>query len=305
MKPVETLRLFIRLSRPPFLVGVAILYALGVGIAHYQGATINWSVYLLGQAWVTALQLSAQYLNEYFDAPGDQHNPNRTFLTGGSGAIGPGRLSRQTALLSALACLAILASLTVLLLSRAGDGLPLMILIMGLAFLGAFFYSVPPVRLENSGYGELTTSVLVTFLVPAFAFLLQTGELHVLLVMSAFPLFSLHMAMLLALELPDYGSDLRVQKRTLLVRLGWQQGMALHNLLVLVAFLLVAFARLYQFPWFAFWPALIPLPLGLFQIWQMRQIANGAKPNWNTLTLGAVALFSAMAYFLTLAFWTN
>lgn len=304
MKLVETLRFFIRLSRPLFLLGVAILYALGVGIAHYLGAGINWSIYLLGQAWVTVLQLSAQYLNEYFDAPDDQQNPNRTFLTGGSGAIGPGKLPRQTALLAALACLAILASLTVLLLPHLGGG-PLVILIMALAFLGAFFYSVPPVRLESTGYGELTTSALVTFLVPAYAFLLQTGELHVLLAMSAFPLFALHMAMLLALELPDYGADLRVQKRNLLVRLGWQEGMALHNLLVLAAFLLVAFARLYDFPWFAFWPALIPLPLGLFQIWQMRQIANGAKPNWTTLALGAVALFAVMAYFLTFAFWTN
>lgn len=302
---MRTIRLFLQLSRPLFLVGVALVYALGAGIARYLGVSLDWGIYLLGQAWVALLQLSAQYLNEYYDSPTDAENPNRTWLTGGSGAIGPGKLSRQTALLAALTCLALLASLTVLLLARF-DGNPLLLyLMMLLAFLGAFFYSSPPVRLVSSGYGELVVSIMVCYLVPAFSFLLQTGELHVLVAMCAFPLFGLHMAMLLALELPDYGADLRFEKRNLLVRLGWQWGMLLHNLLILASFLLVAFARIYDFPWFAFWPALLPLPLGLFQIWQMRSIAGGARPNWNLLTLGAVGLFSAMAYFLTFAFWTN
>ena len=86
---MENLRLFIKLTRPLFLVGVALLYALGAGIAKYLGVRIDWGFYILGQLWVTLLQLSTQYLNEYFNAPMDQNNPNRTFLTGGSGAVGP------------------------------------------------------------------------------------------------------------------------------------------------------------------------------------------------------------------------
>jgi hypothetical protein len=44
---------FIRLTRPLFLLGVAIVYALGAGIARYLGVEIDWNAYLLGQAWVT------------------------------------------------------------------------------------------------------------------------------------------------------------------------------------------------------------------------------------------------------------
>src|SRR3990172_8023955 len=113
--PVQ-LRLFIRLSRPFFLLGAALVYALGVGIARYLGVTIDWGLYLLGQAYVTALQLSAQYLNEYFDAPGDIQNQNRTLFSGGSGAIGPGKLSRNTALIAAVTTLTFLASISVVLL---------------------------------------------------------------------------------------------------------------------------------------------------------------------------------------------
>jgi 1,4-dihydroxy-2-naphthoate octaprenyltransferase len=295
---------FIRLSRPLFLLGVAVLYALGTGIAHYMGATIDWQSYLLGQAWVTLLQLSAQYLDEYFNTTANQANPNRTFLTGGSGALGEGKLSRRVALMAALTCLAVLSSVTVIVISILSPP-PEAYLIMGLAFLGAFFYSVPPVKLDSSGYGELVATILAAYLAPAFAFLLQTGELHRLVAMTAFPLAAAQLSMLLAFELPDYATDLKFQKRTLMIRLGWQNGMALHNILVLSAFLLIVVARIFGYPKFAMLAGLLPLPLGLFQIWQIRNIASGARPNWKILTIGSAALFVSMAYLLGFAFWTN
>lgn len=300
---MESLRLFIRLVRPLFLLGGFLLYALGVGIARYLGTTINWEIYLLGQGWVTVLQLSTHFLNEYYNSPADQENSNRTPFSGGSGALGPGRLPRRTALIAALTCLAILASLTVLLINQKLA--PAVYLIMVLAFLGAFFYSVPPLRLEASGYGELITSILVAYLVPAFAFILQTGELHRLLSMSTFPLVALHMAMLIAFELPDYGNDVMYDKRTILVRLGWQKGMTLHNILILTGFLLLGIAAVFGLPRFIYIPAFFTLPLGLLQVWQVRQIANGAKPNWTALTLGGLVLFAAMAYLIAFAFWTH
>jgi 1,4-dihydroxy-2-naphthoate octaprenyltransferase len=248
--------------------------------------------------------MSTQYLNEYFNAPADLENPNRTFLTGGSGALGEDRLPRRVALMAALTFLAFLASISVVLIDRVAPP-PEAYLIMGLAFLGAFFYSTPPVRLEASGYGELTTSVLVAFLVPAYASILQVGELSRLVAMSAFPLFSLHMAMLLAFELPDYPTDLKYDKRTLMVRLGWQTGISLHNILILSGFLLLLLAGIFGYPRFAMLAGLLPLPIGLLQIWQMRNIVRGDPPNWNALTVGALAMFGAMVYFIGFAFWTN
>jgi 1,4-dihydroxy-2-naphthoate polyprenyltransferase len=301
---MESFKLFIRLTRPLFLLGVAIIYALGVGIARYLGHEVNWTAYLIGQAWVTLLQLSAQYLNEYFNAPADLVNPNRTYLTGGSGALGPGKLPRQVALYAALTCMAFLASLSVVLIDRLSPP-PAAYLIMAIAFLIALFYSTPPLRLEASGYGELAVSVQVAFLVPMYAFLLQAGEMHRLVAMSAFPLFLLHLAMLLAMELPDYATDVKYEKRTLLVRLDWQTTMTMHNMLILGAYLLLLLAGLLGLPWFAVRAGMISLVVGLFQIWQMRNIARGSKPNWDALTIGAVAVFAATAYLLAWAFWTN
>ena len=298
------LTLYLRLIRPHFLLGAILLYALGVGIAKYLGVTINWGLYILGQAWVTMMQLSTHMLNEYFDAPADADNPNRTPFSGGSGILGPGKLPRATALWLAYTCLAIVASLSVLLIRAVGAGWPIF-WVMTLIFLGAFFYSVPPVHLAASGYGELTTSLIVSNLVPAFAFLLQKGELHRLLAMSTFPLTALHLAMMLTIELPDYATDVKHEKRTLLVRLGWQRGMTMHNMLILFAYVLFGVALVFRLPLSIALPVFFTLPLGLFQIWMMYRISEGAKPNWIALTMTAVALFGLTAYLLTFAFWTK
>jgi len=301
---MRTVHLLVRLSRPWFLLGGVLVYTLGAGIARYLGAQINWQVLLLGQLWVTLLQLSGQYLNEYFDAFQDLDNPNRTLFSGGSGALGPGGLPRRTALMAAMGCLAVVASLTVLIISSAKPQ-PSVVLIMALGFLGAIFYSVPPLRLETSGYGELTTSLLVANLVPAFAFILQWGDFHRLLAMSTFPLTFLHLAMMLAFELPDYAVDIKHDKRTLMIRLGWDRGMTLHNLLILGSYLVLALAVWSGLPVRIALPVFFTLPLGILQIWQMRRIADGAAPNWTAITLTPVALFAAVTYLLAFSFWTR
>lgn len=296
--------LFIRLSRPLFVFGAALVYALGVGIAKYLGYVIDWDVYLLGQVWVSSVQLTAHYLNEYFDYHADLENSQRTPFSGGSGALGVEGLPRNIALFAAIFMLTLAAVVTSILLRNGVVGLGGGVLML-LIFLGAFFYSVPPIHLAGSGFGELTTSIIVANLVPALGFYLQVGELHRLLSMSTFPITLLHLSMMLVFELPDYASDIKHQKQTLLVRLGWQKGMTLHNLLVLMAFLVLALAILMGLPLRISWQAFLAFPLGLFNIWYMNRIRDGAKPQWKMFTFSAVALFGLFVYLTTFAYWTN
>jgi 1,4-dihydroxy-2-naphthoate octaprenyltransferase len=301
---LNKLSLFVRLSRPLFLLGGILFYILGVGIADYLGAQINWGAFLIGQIWVTTLQLSAQYLNEYFDASTDAENRNRTFFSGGSGVIGEGKLSRRTALIAAATSLTIAASMTVILFQQVSVS-PLLVLIMVVSVLGAIMYSVPPIRLVSTGYGELTTSILVANLIPSFAFVLQFGELHRLVAMSTFPLTAIHLAMMIVFEFPDYATDNKFEKLTLLVRIGWERGYTLHNILILSAYLLLGLAMIFGLPASIALPVFLTLPLGLLEIWQLRRVAAGSKPNWNALGLNAIVLIGSMAYLLAYAFWTR
>jgi 1,4-dihydroxy-2-naphthoate octaprenyltransferase len=178
-------------------------------------------------------------------------------------------------------------------------------MMLGLAFLVAFFYAVPPFRLVYSGYGELALSLQMANIIPALAFLLQVGNLHRLLAMITFPITALYLAMLLALSLEGYASDEKYRRKTSMVRLGWQRGMNLHNLLILFGFLLFGLAAILGLPWSLTWPGLLGLPLGLFQIWQMSLIASGAKPRWRLLSFNAVATVVLTAYLVTFTLWTH
>jgi 1,4-dihydroxy-2-naphthoate octaprenyltransferase len=297
-----------RLFHPLFLLGGALLFALGSGIAHYLGHSIQWSAYLLGQVCVTFLQLSLILLKNYFDSlkgnPAQQVDARQVSLGIMMDAEGEYHLSSQASLLLAATALTS-GAIFVAMLLRNGFLNPEIATLLVIAFLLVLFYAAPPLQLANTGYGELAVSLLLANLVPALSFLLQTGSLHRLLAMTTFPLTPLYLAMSLALALPDYLGDLKNDRRTLLIRLGWQRGMTLHNILVLVGFLLVGFSITAGLPWRIAWPALLPLPVGLFQIWQMNQIAEGVKPRWRLLAITAMATFCLTAYMLAFSFWTG
>ena len=241
--------LFFKLSRPIFLLGGALQYALGLGIVNYLGKPLDVDIALIGLFLVLAIQLSTHYLNEYYDSPLDQYNENRTLFTGGSGVLGDedDKLPRNVAQYSAVITLTAAAILAFYLL-RSNALSPAAGMVLVLAFLGSFFYSVPPVRLSYTGYGELTTSIIVANLVPIFAFLLQTGETHRLLAMATFPLTFIHMAMLVAFALPDYGVDVKYRKTNLAVRMGWENAMTFHNIFILAGFAVLGLATTFGLP---------------------------------------------------------
>jgi 1,4-dihydroxy-2-naphthoate octaprenyltransferase len=292
---IREIGLFIRLTRPLFLLGGILLYGLGGAILDYLGRPIDITLFILGQIGITAIQLVAHFLNEYFDSPRDSENPNRTLLTGGSGALGPGGLPRKVALYGAAFTLAITATIVIFLVTN--EQTPMIAwIILSLIFLGAFLYSLPPISLATSGYGEASTSVLVAGLLPAFAFTLQTGEFHRLLVMTSTPLVALHFAMMLAFELPDFATDTKFEKRTLMVRIGWAAAMRLHDFAIIFAIGGVAFAFALGLPWRVALGSSIALPLALAQMWQFSRVRRGFPPNWRTITYSALALFAMTAY---------
>jgi 1,4-dihydroxy-2-naphthoate octaprenyltransferase len=301
MKARKNLVDFIRLSRPHFLLGGLLLFALGAAIANYLGEDISLGRYLLGQGFITTIQLMGHFLNEYYDAPIDNLNEDRTPFNAGSGSLGPGGLPRSVAFYAAIAMLTLTGTLAGIML-LIGD-IPLLTWIFGLlGFLGAFSYSVPPLRTSVSGYGELITSLVVAGFVPSFSFSLFAGDLHRLVVMSTVPLIALHFAMMLVFELPDYATDLKYNKRTLMVRVGWDTGMRIHDYAILFGILSFIIAFVNGLPNRVALGGLIVLPLALAQIWQMNRIRNGYPPNWRVITLGALLLFGLSAYFTALGF---
>ena len=62
----KNINLFLRLSRPLYVLNVILLYILGTGIVRYLGEPVGLSLFGIGLIWLVSLQLSAHYLNDFF-----------------------------------------------------------------------------------------------------------------------------------------------------------------------------------------------------------------------------------------------
>ena len=287
-------RLFLRLSRPLFLLGGALLYSLGAAIASFLGRTIDLYLYLLGQGLVTSLQLMAHFLLVYHEPRSEEDDQPDSF-SNVRGYFDLSGLPHRATFYIAITFLVLAATLVSILL--VGRQVPLIAwLILLFIFLGVFLYSTPPIRLYTSGYGELTMSLVIAGLIPTFCFALQTGDLHRLLVMSTTPLVALHFATMIALELPDYASNIKWDKGTLMVRLGWATAMKLHDLAILFAVASFVVAFFNGLPRRVTIGVLIALPLAIAQIWQMDRIRRGYPARYRTLINVALSLFGLTAY---------
>ncbi len=282
---------FIRLTRVVFLLGGFLLYALGAAAAARAGLAIHWPAYLLGQIVVTSIQLSAHYANEYYDREVDRLAAhNRTWFSGGSGILPTGAISPAAVRTAAFVCAALAVVSGVL----AGIHSPWMFAIVALSLPGSWFYSAPPLTLMSSGWGELTTSLIVVVGVPLAGYVMQAGPPPAQFWPVCLPLLLLHGAMLIAFEIPDFNVDRSLGKRTLTVRLGPPRAAGLAGGLIACACLsLVVLARSTGAP--ARW-MLWTLPLAIIQMLLLRRaVQSPTRLGYFLLTTGGVSLFSLAA----------
>ncbi len=288
---IRSIVAFVRLGRPLFLGGGFILFALGAAIAAATGHTIDIRRYALGQTVVTAFQLMTHYANDYFDLEADRANASPTRWSGGSRVLPDGELPPIVALIAAIALAAIGAVVAGVLAHDIGELPAALLPTITLAL--AWSYSAPPMRLCARGLGELDTAIVVTALVPAFAFYGQAPDLrggdHVLL--SIVPLALLQFAMLLAIEFPDAAGDAATGKRTLVVRLGARRAAKLYVAVTGAAYLWLPLAVAFGLPGRVAIAGLVPAPIAAYRV---ARIAEHADPSaYERLTFAAVGLFVA------------
>jgi 1,4-dihydroxy-2-naphthoate octaprenyltransferase len=141
------------------------------------------------------------------------------------------RLAPSVALRAAIVASSIAGIAAALLSPRA----PVASLLGVVALAVSWLYSMPPVRLLGTGYGELATSTVVVGLVPTIGLLSHGGLIVAGLWWSIAMLLPLHMAMMLAFEIPDLASDARAGKRVLAVRIGAKLTRRIIGMMLLAA----------------------------------------------------------------------
>lgn len=287
--------------RPLHLMTLVVLYCLGVGFSRYLGVRIDLAPFIIGLFWVLFLSTGMNFLGDYYKVPFD-----RGLVRGdqmGEGAQDQSRDDKDDVKLYISAtCLAVSAVLTILL--GAGGMLNIASsLVMASFFLLYSLLIIPGVFLDLSGIGEFFTSVILVVLPPAISYLLQAGNFHRFLYLGIFPLFPLHLAMILILRLKTYPQDLREHRKTLLVRLGWQRGVYLHNLMVMAGFLLFGVALIFGMPFRLILPVFFTLPVAAYLIWYLSKLEDGAPVRWPLITLLSFVIFFLPVYLITFTVW--
>jgi 1,4-dihydroxy-2-naphthoate octaprenyltransferase len=269
-------------------------YGLGAGIAHYLGRPINVIGLCLGFLAVAAIQSAAFWLVEYFRLPYtplDKHETTRN------------REALQSGLFQSVAALftgsgAIILTLAVAKMLPVPAGI-----IMGLVFLLLIAYAVPPMRLSETGYGELVQAIIIGTLIPALAFFMQYPEFHRLLPFVTFPITLLALAYMLMNDFPTFSIDQKFGRLSMLIRLSWQRAIPFHHFLVLLSFFYFALMPLLGFPWGLVWPAFLALPFVLIEVIWLQRIAWGGRALWKYLVPFSAAVFGLTVYLLGFTFW--
>lgn len=291
----------LRHARPIHLMTALAMYLAGAGLARYLGAQIKYSVLFLGISWLISLLLGIFLLGDYFKIS----FADPILSTGSVSKLNETQeqsLRSDLLLFGALALLSVSGIITIML--GLNDVItPAVVIIMVCSFVFSALLVTPGLNIKYSGIGEFIIPICLVLFPPALSFFTQYGGFHHFLSLSIFPLFLLHLALVLTLGLRSYSEDYRIERKTIMVRLGWVRGVFLHNLLLLSAFLLFGAALLFGLPFRIVGPVFVTLIPAIYLIWIYTGLERGAPVRWPVIMFLALVVFFLPVYLITFTTW--
>lgn len=232
------MRAYLRALRAPFLAGslVTVIVGAAYGFSVKQFAFPLLGIILLG---VGSLHLGANLLNDFCDAKGsDPINKRPTPFSGGSRVIQERKVPAVAMLIMAIFFLSLGAAAGVWLIYL---GKPWVVLFGGLGLLAGWAYSAAPLQLMSKGFGEL----IILF---SFGPLITLGTYYVMSGSVSWPAFAVGLpqgffvaGIIWINQFPDFQADKEAGKRNLVVRFGLKASRYVYCLIMLLAFVSMAF----------------------------------------------------------------
>ncbi len=220
----------IKVARLPFLIVGVVLFVLGALLGVLAGGHLSVGPLVLGYFGVAAARLSVHFSNDYFDAKTDSPGASTLISGGGDVLLDHPELRepvRQIAI--ALLCISLAAGVALVVLYA----FPLWTL--GLVLMGnsvGWFYSAPPPRLSERGWGEACYVFAAGFLEPGVGYLATRGTLDAGGLFMLAPLLIYALVSILNVEMPDLEADHAGGKRTWIEQRGRSFGFAATGLLL-------------------------------------------------------------------------
>ncbi|WP_288785046.1 1,4-dihydroxy-2-naphthoate polyprenyltransferase [uncultured Microbacterium sp.] len=277
-----------RLRTLPLAVAPVII---GTGAALIVRSEFHWVIALSCLVVAVSLQIGVNYANDYSDGIRGTDDER----------VGPARLTAsrkatpRTVLAVALTWFAIAAVTGTAIVVRTGHW---WLLLVGAAcVLAAWFYTGGKRPYGYAGLGELFVFVFFGLVATVGTTYVQAASVPQAAWWGGTVAGLLACAVLLANNLRDIDQDRLAGKKTLTVRIGKRATQVLYTVLVVAAFLIVAFlAQFYPLAWLGLL-ALIPAACAILIVWTYR------APRELVVALGLTSLTSlAVAGFLCWAF---
>jgi len=302
----EESKFYLAMFRPWEALINLILSLMGAGLANYLGHTVSWQMFWAGFIILMTILIGGSALAGCYAQMEKGYSLRITYsnITPGTPQE-TGRKRLLNCILLTVMSFGITTSLIIFILrtSSIPDEVYFFLLLSMVLML---LFSVPPARLISRGLGETIWAIQGGFLFPLIAFSLQAGGLTKILVFITIPMTLLYLAMEIIRSLKPFSNDPRsYQRNTLVGRVGSDQTLNLTIYIILGAFVAAGLGSLFGLAWSVLWRILLTLPVGIFLVWQLQSIRDGAKPHWLVLESAAIALVVFPAYFLSLFFWTG
>jgi len=210
----ETIIVWTKAARAPFLVVSFIPAVLGGIIAHFNGS-FDWTFFILVTIGVVMAHSAADFVDDYFDfINGNLGNKEQQFH---DSPLIDGKVTLKQVMIATIICLVIALGIGIYLLIEIG--LPVLYLILAGTFI-VLFYTSPPIRLNYRGLGE-------TMLFFAFGPMIVFGVYYVLTqnfswepIFASIPLGIYTMNVGIVSNTFDYEDDVKSGKKCIPVRFG-------------------------------------------------------------------------------------
>ena len=288
-------KILIKALKPFRLFTLIAVYILGVGLVQYVQALKALSGVWEGGIFLILVSISLELLRVLQQLNDIQQWPEGLGL----------KEIRQTRWLIALSTAVLMTVAATLFINWMISGflwLGMVFLVIAQLLAGAVYYISESAK-SLQPYQLLFESLFYLIIPPAIAFFLQSEEWHLFLTLVVIPLIPAYFAFRLLTQIQNFGHDEKYGNKTVVVKIGWDKAMVFHNALILMTFVIFALTLLLGMPWFILWPVFLVLPIGIFEIWLMERVRQGAKPQWTVMKIASASVLILPVYLMAFAFW--
>lgn len=267
---------------------------LGLAINHYLGNKSQWSGFWNGLLFFLFILIGCKLIGKYFQIQ-TQSYPEES------------KKKQETIFITLMSGVAFIAISIIPLVSLIINHLinPINILFISLGIFIIGMVEVFPSQTTHWGLEEFFKAFLYANIIPAFTLSMQMNVYHRLVFLLTFPLFFLYLAFFIVKNISSVYDSIDKSSGSLLKKIGSFAVLRLHNLSLLMGYFILLAGSFFELPWKLIWPALMTIPIGLIQIWQVNQILSGRKPNMLALEFTAVSIALFTTYFSVLSLWLN